>query len=458
MEHKAGHTDETTQGDEPACCSDSSSSSTSVTIQPTMDQWASALSITKDSDARSQLGLDTDRPVVMSGHQPIVFHSGILAKLIALDEASKRFNAQAVWIVPDMDAVNPGQIRMPIGQGGALRAEHIELYSSADIRIGLAGVSHRSMEIDSGASEQLEPMIEWLDQYASVESLAQQFGYGVIEYVCEQLGIDTPRILFASELMTSPLLAGMVEIMRSEPMRCVQAYNNAVGNHPDAGVRLLAIEDDRIELPLWGCRKNESRVAIDTSNVDSFESDELLPRGLLMSGLARLHLADLFIHGTGGFVYDLISEEWFKDWLGEELSPMAMVTATHRLDLGFDTDELDSMQSPRRAIWAMHHAKHTPRLIGLDEVQQQKDALVAQIAQQPPKSQERARLYRELQALLVLYRTENADAIGQFKHQADEALAMVSQRALAIDRTWAFVFFSQESLEVLDRATRDAMS
>lgn len=457
MEPKAENTTELTQGEEPACCSDAGNG-TSVTIEPAMDQWARALSSASSSSAREELGLEIDRPIVMSGHQPIVFHNGILAKLIALDEASKQFDAQAVWIVPDMDAVNPGQIRVPIGRGDSLRAEIIELYETQID--GVAATSHPAMEMKvfSGEHERLNPMIEWLDQFASLESLAHQFAYGTIEYACEILGIDTPRILFASELMGSQTIHAIVEQMRTDPMRCVQAYNAAALNHPDAVVRTLVIDGDVIELPLWGCRAGETRVAIDTENIHSFEADEILPRGLLMSALARLHLADLFIHGTGGYIYDRISEEWFADWLGEELSSMAMVTATHRLDLGFQADKLESMQSPQQAMWAMHHAKHSPGVIGLDGDQGLKDELVAKIAALPPKSHERVTAYRELQDFLVRYRGEHQEKLDGLAQRVDKAFALTRQRELARDRTWAFVFFDQESLEVLDRATRDAMS
>lgn len=461
MEQNLENETDPKQSDEPACCTRTNvhaQHGTSVTIEPSVNQWALALSSYKSSPAREEIGLDTDRAIVMSGHQPIVFHNGILAKLIALDEASKRFDAQAVWIVPDMDAINPGQIRVPIGKGETLRAELIELYEShAD---GVAAASHRAMEIQipSGEYERLDPLIEWVDQFATLDTLAEQFAFGTIEYACELLGIDTPRIVFASELMGSQTLRAVIERMKTDPLRCVQAYNRAVMNHPDAGVRAMKIDGDVIELPLWGCRTGQPRIAIDTNNVDSFEFDELLPRGLLMSALARLHLADLFIHGTGGYVYDRISEEWFADWMGESLSPMSMVTATHRLELGFDTDEIDSMQSPQQAKWTLHHAKHSPSVIGLDDDQRVKDEMVAEIDGMAPKSQERAIAYRKLQDFLVNYRESHQDALDGIAEQAKKVFAFARQRELARDRTWSFVFFDQESLQVLDHATRDAMN
>lgn len=444
----------TTQEDEPACLGDLVNSP-SVTVAPLWADWASALQNKRESSAREALGLDVDRPIVMSGHQPIVFHNGILAKLIALDEAAKRANAQAVWIVPDQDAVDPGSVRLPVGMRESLQAELVEILPDGAVQPGVAVGSIAAAEIQTPSHERLKPIAEWLDQYAGMESLAQQFAYATIERACEVLGIDTPRVIFASELFGADALYEIIETMRDDPALCAQSYNNAVVKYPDAGVRALVIGDGKIELPLWGCKFGEARVAIDTTNIDSFAKDELLPRGLLMSALVRAHLADLFIHGTGGYVYDQISEDWFRDWLGIELQPMAMVTATQHLELGFSVDEtIDAQQ----AKWALHHVGHTPAMVGDQSRQQRKDDLVSQIGSLDPKDAQREVLYRQLQALLREYRDEHQAEIKVFAERSDQAIRLARQYELARDRTWAFVFFGNEALQSLDRATRAAMS
>ena len=45
-----------------------------------------------------------------------------------------------------------------------------------------------------------------------------------------------------------------------------------------------------------------------------------------MTGMARLAACDLFVHGTGGGIYDTITEAWFREWLGVELAPTIAVT------------------------------------------------------------------------------------------------------------------------------------
>ncbi len=390
----------------------------------------------------------------MSGHQPIVFHNGILAKLIALDEAAKRTNAQAVWIVPDQDVVDPGAIRVPIGSGATLQAQTIELLPSEALTWGASAGSIGSVPIAEPEHESLKALAQWLDQYAAIGSLAQQFGYATIEYACDRLGIDTPRLLFASELFQAQPIAAIIDTMRQDPALCAQSYNKAVAEHPDAGVRALVIEDDRIELPMWGCRPNQARVGIDSTNINDFARSELMPKGVLMSAIARAHLADLFIHGLGGWVYDRIGEDWFADWLGIELAPMAMVSATHRLDLGFSPDETLEVADAR---WQLHHARHTPAMIGDMKTQARKDELVAQIHQLAPKDPHRVVLYRQLQSVLDDFRHRHADELAGFAARAKRAQDLAHQHELARDRTWSFVFFDQDALAQLDRATRQAM-
>ena len=444
----------TTQEDEPACLTDLANAP-SVSVAPKWAHWASALQNKRESSAREALGLDVDRPIVMSGHQAIVFHNGILAKLIALDQAAKRAGAQAVWIVPDQDAVDPGPVRVPIGTRESLHVELVELLPDGTVQPGAAGRSNAAAEIATSAHESLRPIVEWLDQYAGMESLAQQFAYATIEHACELLEIQTPRLIFASELLGVEVLYELVETMRDDPALCAQCYNNAAAKHPDAGVRALVIDGEKIELPLWGCKFGEARVAVDTTNIHSFAKDELLPRGLLMTGLARAYLADVFIHGTGGYVYDQISEDWFHDWLGIELQPMAMVTATQHLELGFSADEAVDV---KHAKWALHHARHTPAMVGDQARQQRKDDLVSQIGSLEPKDAGRDVLYRQLQALLREYRDEHNAKIRVFAERADHAIRLARQYELAKDRTWAFVFFGNDALQSLDRATRGAMS
>ena len=79
------------------------------------------------------------------------------------------------------------------------------------------------------------------------------------------------------------------------------------------------LEED--ELPLW-----------DTPN-------GMYPKALLLTALTRVGFADLFVHGHGGATYDVVMEEWVRNWLGIKLDNAVVVSADLRLDLKVNTIE-----------------------------------------------------------------------------------------------------------------------
>ncbi len=426
----------------------------SVTIEPDWARWRSAIEHKRESPARAELGLDTERSIVFSGHQPIVFHNGILAKLIAQHEAARRTGAARVWIVPDQDPVNPGTLRVPVGAGELLHLEIIDLLAPTTAPQGTPTASAAPEHIESTHDPRLHALIDHLNQHARAGSLAEQFAHATIALACERLGIEPPTLLFASHLTRSDTLRKLIQRMLDEPQSCVTAYNEAVGRHAHAGVRTLTIGNGAVELPLWGLRSGRARVGIDTNNIKSFDSAQLAPRGLLMSLLVRAHLGELFIHGAGGWRYDKITQDWARDWLGIELAPMALATATQRLDLGFAPEQIID---PARAVWAVHHARHNPAAVGDTQAQISKDELVERIETLRAEGGDPSPAFRELHELLDRFRTAHADGLEVLDGRMERAKRMQRQLELAADRTWPFVLFDDRALNRLRDAVVSAL-
>lgn len=437
-----------------------------VTIMPEWPRWERALSVTHESPARAELGLDTAHPIVFSGHQPIVFHNGILAKFIAQHRAAQVCGAARVWIVADQDVVNPAQMRVPKGIGAALHSETIDLISPEGIPDGVPSASIPARMIYSQRDERIKDFVVQISaaQYRTPyedhkslhddRSIAEQFANATINNACQRLRVSIPKLIFASELFTSDTLWGLVEQIIADPYACVKAYNAAVARYPEARVRPLEIGDMRIELPLWGLRTMQARVAITTENFHEFSREELAPRGLFMSLLVRAHLGELFIHGTGGWEYDKITQDWARDWLGIELSPMAMATATQRLDLGFEPEQIID---PARAIWEAHHARHNPSAVGDHEMQRKKEMCLKHIAEMQKHGEDPTAMYFKMHALLEEYRAFYAEKLAGFDERVRVARSMQRQLELAGDRTWPFVLFSDEQLAALRDAVVGAM-
>ncbi|MCA9302896.1 MAG: hypothetical protein KC996_02110 [Phycisphaerales bacterium] len=428
----------------------------SVTIQPGWVDWEAALSHPNTSEEaradRAMLELPTDGPVVMSGHQPIVFHPGIASKLAALMVAAEQTKSGALWVVPDQDAVDPLLVRVPEGRGDSLRERTVRL--GPMVVSGVASASLPSVQsIEMPLPEHLEPLRERLLAHAGEPTLARQVALATIPLAAEWLGVGTPTIVFASELMRTHGVRGILDAIERDAHAAVDAYNDAVRAHGDAGVRPLLAEGDRVELPLWRARRGSARVVVFADELGSIPEGELLPRGLVMTGGARRTLGELFIHGTGGWAYDKITERWLQDWLGEANAPIALVSATQRLDLFDGGDAID----PEEALWRAHHARHDPGLLGDDAAAAEKQLIIERINETKGSGGDPSELFAGLQRLLQAYRSEHADELAEIERRADNAKKHRMAYELAMDRTWPFVNFDRESGLALTERVRSAM-
>jgi hypothetical protein len=166
-----------------------------------------------------------------------------------------------------------------------------------------------------------------------------------------------------------------------------------------------------------------------------------------MTGLLRWAGCDLFIHGTGGGVYDRVTERWFAAWLGERaLAPANVVSATRLVDFGFaPIDERAGAQIVARG----HRARHDPSLVGDVEAGRHKREIVERIAGLPRRSAARAAQYGEMLRILERVRAERAHAIHELEQRAQEQQSRAGAMVLARDRTWSLVFHAPGALKSL---------
>ncbi|MDP2401456.1 MAG: hypothetical protein Q8M66_05705, partial [Actinomycetota bacterium] len=83
----------------------------------------------------------------------------------------------------------------------------------------------------------------------------------------------------------------------------------------------------------------------------------LAPRALALTLFARVFLADLFLHGTGGGKYDRVTDEIIRGYYGFEPPPYAVATLTMRLDTGLMLPAADSASAARSRL---HRLEHNP--------------------------------------------------------------------------------------------------
>lgn len=424
-----------------------------IDLRPDAHEWKAALQNHTPHAARAQLGIPNDRPIVMSGHQPIAFHNGILAKLIAQHEIAQSTGAGRVWIVPDQDIVDLETIRVPTGSGDNLHTRNIQILEPGSVLPGVPTASLPAMDPIDPDDDRLADLVEYLRGYAYESSLARQFASATIQLACDRLGIDPPQIIYASDLFTSEAVWDQVgSAMRLDPEDAVRSYNDAAAKHPEAKIRPLDINNDDYERPVWKLRDGYARIPVNDASFDQFNT---APRALLMSGICRAFLSELFIHGSGGWTYDQITEQWFQNWLNITLNPMARASASVYLPLGIDDPNAIDL---KEAHWRFHHARHHPALVGDDDTQRTRDELVSQINTARAAGDNPDPIYQQLVRVLEDHRVRNANGLSSLESQIEHARTHAKQIELANDRTWAFPLFDDESLHMLKDRIHNAMN
>lgn len=433
----------------------------SLSIDPAPRAWPGLLKRgieRRDTHAqpfRSQLGLGTGRPIVMTGHQLVAWHPGILAKYLAAHSFAHHQGAQVAWIGVDQDSELADDIRYPVSdpQGG-LRVETVRLRPPATTDIAAASLSAVRPEpprtpagllpsVQSG----IESIVTAWTRHADEPTAARQASRALSNLLAPY---GPPSLaLLATSLSSTSLFAHVIDRMRSDARRCAELYNAAVAANPAAHVGALRLDATAIELPLWALAPNQPRRRVLASDLENLKGATLAPRALLMTGLLRWAACDLFIHGKGGAIYDTITERWLGEWLGITLAPTVMISADLHLPL---QPPGVTLRAAADAHWRAHRADHDPAIIGDAATATAKRTLVEKIAQRRAAGERPLDDYRKMHAVLADYRTRHAGTLTELKLSAKRLSAAVATREIATDRTWAFPLYPAEALADLRSA------
>ena len=449
-------------------------------IDPPLAQWR--LGPVPDTDRRElaplvqPTGGDTAKlepaqPILATGHQPWLWHPGILAKDIATVIGARKLGAAPLHIVVDHDVLDPLRVDVPVIEDARLRVETLKLgeanptlptcvQPAVDLNTAI-NVLHEAHERWGDAlAADVQPLIDAIamDADNTHASLGAQVAAWTARLMWPYCG-DVPFVP-ASALLQTPPGRRMVEAMLHDAANCARRYNDAVAHSPQAGVPPLVVERERVELPLWCIQWNTPRQRVFADLADStpmltledgtpIEDDSrwLAPRALSLTALMRSALCEMFVHGTGGGIYDRIAEQWWQAWRGETLAPMAVATADAHLAFDAPTARRDDVA---RALWYRHHAPYNAdRLLDLNgPAVTQKHALLRRMNTTRDRFH-RWLLFRELRR----FNDELCRAHPELLEEADRRLrtarlGLTNQR-IAAKRDWCFALYPAQTLQAL---------
>jgi len=436
-----------------------------ITLEPDPGVWRSMVRSGPPDDRasrfRRELGLPDTGPVVMTGHQADWWHTGVLAKYLALDAFAVDEGAARARLWVDQDTNDPSRVRYPAWNSGRRAlAEGIWHVSPAEPVIPETPTSMRRPLDPAPAPDDLHPrartgalteIADALRANRDAPSLARQVA-GALADLTGDLLTPCPDV-FATDLARTSLFAELVERIRSDPGSCIGAYNDAVAGAPGSGLRPLTLRDQRVELPLWRIRPGEPRLPVFSSSIGDIPADQLAPRGPLMTGMMRLAGCDLFIHGTGGRGYSPVTERWFKTWLGDSIAPVTIASATCTLPLSDDPvpDDHELALARHRA----HSARHNPGMLDDPQAADAKRDRLARIADLKSSGRDPTPEFRAMHDDLERYRERHSRDLSSLDAEADRLAALVASRTLIQDRTWTFALFDRASLESLAGRVRE---
>jgi len=439
-----------------------------------MDQWRAA-----PRNGRAH-------PVIATGHQPTLWHPGILAKDLAAAAYAKHVGGSTLHVVVEHNPLSPLAIDLPTQQGKTLGTRRLKLDSRPDAatlppsRLKPLEVQRVIQQIGDAeaASRDAPGMQTGLDRIAYAYAQA-----GEAVHLADQTSAVLAELMrpYAGDIPTLPTSAlvteRFVERLLADPVECVRCYNRAALAYPDAGIRPLYIGRDVVEVPLWAqgdalsmpayidlgdskrpelfTQATTAGQTLDLTTPDALK--RLRPRAITLSAIMRSEHCDLFIHGSGGAVYDQVTERWWHDWVNEPLAPMAVVSADVMLDFDAPTATRDDL---RQAVWFDHHLP-----FNVDRYTQQADErervlvgekreLLDQMNDDRDKRR-RAKSFAKVHAINAELRERHADQLRHAHARAQDAKLGMANAKVAARRDWCFALYPDQALESLRQALAD---
>lgn len=423
-------------------------------------------------------------PVIATGHQPYFWHPGIVAKYVAAKVLADKIDGITSFLVVDHNPLSPLSIDVPLHQGNKLYLEQLLL----DARPQAGRVPPNRLE----ALDQFQT-IDLLQKAArrnvpgfirdGLQAIAQSYEQDQLEHG------DLSEQTQAVSVLTEPALGGtgggtnsivtalFLDRLLADPINAVKCYNRAALAYPEAGIRQLYLGSDVVEVPLWAQDKttvtpvyadlgDSKRTQLFTiahnSHLDLAGPEKriyLRPRAITLSAIMRSELCDLFIHGTGGGIYDQVTERWWKDWVGEALAPKAVVSAD--VYLPFEVP-VATQEQRIHAQWFAHHLPHNVDRFteAQHEVEaglrQEKRDLLDRMNEDRDKRR-RSKAFQRVHAINAEIAQLHAGVLRNAAGRAGEKKLGVDNVAIARRRDWCFTLYPTEHIDELKRLIETAL-
>ena len=323
------------------------------------------------------------RPILMAGHQPALFHPGVWFKNFALSQVAQQTGSVAVNLVIDNDVASGSSIRVPRLDPETLDAAYEAVpYDDAGGGVPYEQTTIHNQKLFDQFDDEVKRVVAALVEKPCVDQLWNHAKTaiercGVAGCALAQarhglegeLGLQTLELPLGVVCRTTAFAEFVLSILTELP-RFQRCYNLAADEYRQHhGIRStahpvpnLAEQEGWFEAPLWiyGNQspvrrpvwvrllddhlvitdREEREVKIDiryprlaAEKLTSMITPDfkLRPRALLTTMYARLILSDLFMHGIGGAKYDQLGDRIIRSFFMVEPPRFMVMSATVQL-------------------------------------------------------------------------------------------------------------------------------
>lgn len=469
--------------------------------------WSAAAAY---SLAYRDVDLPKERPdtLLLSGHQPELFHPGVWFKNFALSHMAHQMMAGPVNLIIDNDIVRSTSVRVPIATTARAGVESIA-YDAAGEPLPFEARAVNDQEVFDSFAERVRNVIEpyvsdpfvlplWQARASTAllptlggqlaaarHSLEARCGLQTLEVPLSQVADATPFRWFLAHLIehAERLVTDYNELLAEYRT----TYRLRSRTHPAAKLRR---DDDWWELPLWVWTDNDPRrrplfvrrtptgrqlgYPPSTShrwdldgNASELTSEQLgdlgkdgvriRPRALITTMYARVVLGDMFLHGIGGAKYDRLTDRLVERFFGIKPPRYATISATLQLPLHLAPHEPDDLRRLDRALRDLHFhpEKH---VISNETTQPLMDAKRTWIAALDGTHETADRRHRAIVKLNAQLGEQLATTRDKLQRERNQLQTDLRRHRLLSSREFSFCLFSEQTLaavllELLSEAT-----
>ena len=439
-------------------------------------------------------------PILLTGHQPELYHPGVWFKNFAASAAARRMNAFAVNLLIDNDTIRSAAIRVPQGTLTEPKAGRVAFDRPSE-EIPFEERTVQDAELFESFAERVRsslapfvkhPLVDGLWPLA-VEAMRRdnnlgrclsrarhrleaKWGLGTLELPLSAVCQGEPFRWFVAHLLAH--LPQFQEVYNACLAEYCRVHRIRSRTHP---VPPLGRRDEWREAPFWvwsAAEPRRQRLFVRQRGRDLELSDlrrwrsvlslhrdgngaravdqlggiaaagvRLRPRALLTTMFARLLLGDLFFHGIGGAKYDQLTDLIIQRFFRLTPPSFVVLTATAKLPVRRPQGIEEEL---RRLNWLMRELRFNPqRHVSRTEETEPWLAEKQRWIEHEVSCQDRGARHRAISRINEALRPFVDLQRSRLVEERARCLMLLQQDKLFDSREYSFCLFPEETLRFL---------